>query len=171
MTKFLGQHRIRVDKKGRLFIPKKQVNQLYAKWGEDPKLILAMMGSQRCLTLVDKDSWFEKRQELEDLPWFEKNATRIRRLLGFAEGVELDQQKRIMLPPRLRGLAGIEPEQEVVVIGCGDYLEIWDAEAADQMLDELLGDADDLLESALAGPAPKPTQEETDADKHNQTLE
>lgn len=51
-------------------------------------------------------------------------ARRIRRgFLSDAYAVELDKQGRILLPPQVRTEADIH--SKVLIIGCGDYLEIW----------------------------------------------
>ena len=44
---------------------------------------------------------------------------------GNAFDLELDRQGRVLLPLPLRSYAGIE--EEVVVVGTGDYLEMWNA--------------------------------------------
>jgi MraZ protein len=53
-----------------------------------------------------------------------------RRLSRFFQGnsfeVELDASGRVVLPPPLLGYAGIG--KEVVVVGVGDHLEVWDRE-------------------------------------------
>ncbi len=52
---------------------------------------------------------------------------RVRRaFLPDAYGVELDKQGRILIPPQLRDEAGLSGK--VLVIGCGDYLELWHPE-------------------------------------------
>lgn len=54
-------------------------------------------------------------------------ARRIRRgFLSDAYAVELDKQGRILIPPQVRAESGINGK--VLIIGCGDYLEIWHPE-------------------------------------------
>jgi MraZ protein len=51
----------------------------------------------------------------------------VRRLLfGGATEVSLDSVGRILVPPFLRDYAGLQPERETVLVGAGEYFEIWD---------------------------------------------
>jgi division/cell wall cluster transcriptional repressor MraZ len=50
-----------------------------------------------------------------------------RRMFGMAEQVGFDGQGRINIPVDLLEFAGLT--KEVVVIGTGDVIEIWDADA------------------------------------------
>ena len=42
---------------------------------------------------------------------------------------ETDRQGRVLLPTSLRHYAGINIGEEVVIVGMGDFLEIWANEA------------------------------------------
>ena len=44
---------------------------------------------------------------------------------GNAFDLDLDRQGRVLLPLPLRSYAGIE--EDVVVVGTGDYLEMWNS--------------------------------------------
>lgn len=144
MGKFVGQHRCSVDSKGRLVIPRKYFLEIVANWGSDPDLVLGVMGSERCLALVNKGMWFDQRKGLEGQPWFKSRPADIRRLNALVEQVEMDPQNRVTLPTMLRQIAGIE--DEAVFIGCGDYVELWNAKSWEQRLNRLLEQADELLE-------------------------
>jgi MraZ protein len=53
------------------------------------------------------------------------DARRTRRgFLAGAQPVELDRQGRIQITPLVRAAAGLEGR--AVILGCGDYIEIWD---------------------------------------------
>jgi MraZ protein len=52
---------------------------------------------------------------------------RIRRaFLPGAFDVELDRQGRILVPQPLRQQCGLD--ERAVIVGCGDYIELWDPE-------------------------------------------
>jgi len=57
-------------------------------------------------------------------------------LLSTAQDVELDNQGRIRIPPRLRSLAGLG--REVVVNSILNRIEIWDSKAWDDRFSESL---------------------------------
>ena len=72
---------------------------------------------------------------------------RVRRaFLPGAYGVELDRQGRILAPAPIRDAAGLVGK--VLVIGCGDYLELWHPErwTEEQARLELLEAEDDADE-------------------------
>ncbi len=54
----------------------------------------------------------------------------VRFIFGNATEVELDKQGRILLPAMLRETVGIE--KEVIVMGVGNKVEIWDKVAWDE---------------------------------------
>ena len=150
-SKFVGQFTNRIDGRHRVFLPKKLLKQIYSRWGDDPKLSLVYMGFEKCLALVDRDEWDEKRKDSEALPWVDGQATMLRRLWSFGEHVKPDDQGRIAIPPFLRKLAEIG--DEVMFIGCDDYLELWDPKAAEGMLGQLLASARDLIGSVNSAAA------------------
>ena len=56
-----------------------------------------------------------------------RGARRTRRgFLAEAYPVDLDRQGRILVPQPVRAAAGLDGR--AVIIGCGDYLELWDRE-------------------------------------------
>ena len=59
--------------------------------------------------------------------------------------VELDSAGRVTLPGRLLARAGIE--KEVVVIGAGDHLEVWDRERWSEKEDALDSKIEGVIES------------------------
>ena len=69
-----------------------------------------------------------------------------RSFMANASEVEADKQGRILIPPALREMAGLE--KDVVVAGVSDRCEIWDK----QKWDELNSSVDDeMLMNALEG--------------------
>lgn len=142
VRKFVGQNRSTVDPKGRFVVGRKVVAQIFANWGADPDLVLGVMGGDLCLTLCSKGEWFARRAYLENLPWFSSDNARVRRLNALVEPVEMDPQNRITFPAMLRQLAGIR--DEVVLVGCGDYVELWNPETWHEAQAQLLADVDAL---------------------------
>lgn len=165
MGKFVGQHRCSVDSKGRLVVPRKYFLEIVSNWTAEPNLVLGVMGSERCLALVNKDMWFEQRRNLEGQPWFKARPADIRRLNALVEQVEMDPQNRVTLPSMLRQLAGIE--EEAVFVGCGDYIELWNAKSWEARMIRLLEQADELLEDR--GPTSEPEAGASESQSHHGT--
>ena len=78
-----------------------------------------------------------------------RGGRRIRRaFLPSAFAVELDRQGRVLVPQPLRQAASLGKDY-VVVIGCGDYLEIWSPDAWQAELGKLAAES----EAGVDGPA------------------
>ena len=57
---------------------------------------------------------------------------------------EIDSTGRILLPSLLRDYAGAE--QEIILIGAEDHIEVWDAKKWEEHRSEVLSDFSDLAE-------------------------
>jgi len=76
------------------------------------------------LWLQPEETWERVRDEVMALPNFNPNHRSLqRRLVGSATAVEPDGNGRILLPPSLRQVAGME--KRVVMLGMGSRFEIW----------------------------------------------
>ena len=58
-----------------------------------------------------------------------------RRGFGSTFDLELDRQGRVLLPQPLRQYAGLQ--DEVVIVGAGTWLELWDRGAWERQIDEI----------------------------------
>jgi len=78
------------------------------------------------------EKWQEVLDSLEQqLPTNFRNGREMRRyLIGGAAEVEIDKQGRVLIPGNLRQFAHLE--KNLVLVGAGDYFEIWDEQAWDQ---------------------------------------
>ena len=116
----LGQYQVRVDAKGRIAIPK----CLRKEIGET---LIVTQGYENCLVVVNQKEWEKLVGETLVKPFSSGAGRDTRRfLLGGAFEVGLDGQGRFVIPPALRRYAGIS--EEIVCLGIGRYLEIWNAQ-------------------------------------------
>ncbi len=77
------------------------------------------------LWLQSEQTWERVRDEVMTLPNFNSSHRSLqRRLVGSATTVEPDGSGRILLPPSLRQVAGLE--KRVTLLGMGNRFEIWD---------------------------------------------
>jgi MraZ protein len=118
---FLGEYTHTIDDKGRLTIPAKFRGALAAG-------LVITRGFDRNLMLFPVDGWKTLADEIADKPLGDVGMRSFRRRV-FSGATDLvpDRQGRIVLPQFLRDFAGIE--NEVVVAGMYDYLEIWNVAA------------------------------------------
>ncbi len=117
----IGDHRHRLDEKGRVTLPSKFRPYLGGQ-------LVITKGLDRCLFIFPMSRWEELVAKLDSLPLSSRDARRARRwLIGGAHVVEPDRAGRIIIPQTLREYAGID--QEVIIAGLHTYLEIWSPEA------------------------------------------
>ncbi len=118
---FLGTYEPKLDDKGRVILPAKFREQL-------AEGLVVTRGQDRCLYVFTQEEFQEMFQELRKAPTTSKHARDyIRVLLSGASDETPDKQGRITLPVPLRSYAGLE--RDLAVIGAGNRVEIWDAQA------------------------------------------
>lgn len=119
MKLFLGEYDHSLDERGRVTLPRKIRMEL-----KDTVIILSR-GFDPCIFGFDRRSWeIEAKRNLEESVK-DVEGRRLRRyLFSAAEKVEVDKLGRILLPARLKEYAHIT--RDVVVVGAGDHIEIWD---------------------------------------------
>lgn len=114
---FLGEFAHQIDGKGRLTIPAKFRGEL--AYG-----LVLTRGIDRCLVVYPLVQWRALAEKISGLPQSNENARLLARLVfsGATDCVP-DGQGRVLIPAYLRQYA--ELDQDVVVIGLNDYLEVW----------------------------------------------
>lgn len=118
---FLGTHTLRLDEKGRLFLPAKYREEVAGG-------VVLTKGQERCLFVFTAAGFAEKAQQLQDAPLSAKAARDYgRQFFGSASDETPDRQGRITVTPALRAYAGLD--RDCVVVGANTRLEIWDAAA------------------------------------------
>lgn len=116
---FLGVHHHTVDDKGRVVLPAKYRARL-------ERGAVVTPSPDSCLHVYPVDRFQEEVDALVSGPRSDPGTrARARAFLGAASDQTVDAQGRMILPAALRTGAGLQ--REVVVVGVGAYLEIWDA--------------------------------------------
>ncbi len=119
---FRGQHEHSLDSKDRLTVPSKFRDQLADG-------VVLSKGPDACLWMMT-DAAFQKMEEDYIKPHspFGAKARNLRRAFNAgAEESDLDSAGRVRIPKNLLEDAGLEGT--CAVIGAGEYVEIWNAEA------------------------------------------
>ena len=114
-----GKFKHNIDAKNRFFIPAKMRDELGASF------VVVKSLREKCLKVYSLEGW---NAYLEPIRQQNRNlAERAMRFLNESMAqVEPDSQGRIVLPPELLEFAGIE--KCAMVVGCGDYAEVWSEE-------------------------------------------
>jgi MraZ protein len=123
---FAGEFRCKLDDKGRFFIPS-SIRELLDKGKPDQtKSVMFVRGQTECLWLYALQDWDQKlaraRETLDD----DQSRLFMHFIVSETTASEIDRSGRICVPRRLRELSGIE--DEIVVIGMYDRLEVWSLE-------------------------------------------
>ena len=114
----IGEYEHSLDDKGRVIMPAK----LRIDIGER---FIITKGLDGCLFVFSQVEWSNFETKLKELPLTNKNARDfVRFFLSGATECEIDKQGRFLIVTNLREYANIK--KEVVIIGVGTRIEIWD---------------------------------------------
>ena len=128
---FFGETAINLDAKGRLAVPMRYRDDLKEQCGNRMVLTYSAFDSG-ALWLYLEQEWQRVRKEVMALPSSNPSHRALqRRLVGSATAVEPDGNGRILLPPSLRDVTGLE--KRVVMLGMGNRFEIWNENTLNQI--------------------------------------
>lgn len=126
---FSGSHDHVLDGKGRTSLPK-EFRLLLAESDGTP-WITAL---RDCLVIFPSEIWAEFQRRLSAASIASEPVQQTRRLFtGMATRCPSDRQGRILIPPKLRSWAHLE--RDVVLMGVGDWIEVWDRMRHDQEME------------------------------------
>lgn len=118
---FAGEFEGHVDSKGRIAVPDAFTDALSGG-------AVVARGFERCVSVYSAEGWQRLAEEIGELPVTDAETRRLSRFIfASADEQEIDRQGRLELSVAVRRYAGVE--REVVVIGAGNLIEIWDREA------------------------------------------
>ena len=140
---FLGTHSLRLDDKGRLFLP--------AKWrSELADGLVVTKGQDRCIYLFSQAEFARMSAALATAPVTAKALRDYARVFfGSASDETPDKQGRITVPSSLRLYAGLE--RECVVTGVNTRAEIWSTPSWEAYLAANEGSFAEMSEEVLPG--------------------
>lgn len=154
---FTDEFRYTIDHRGRINFPAPFRRALSEK---SKDRVIVARGLDGCLFVFPKDIWESHRQEFNQTPYTPAQQRRLQRLLahGAKESV-FDAQGRITIPPRLIQLAQLE--KEVLIIGMGDRVELWNPDIYAQYF----GESDQTVESILEEFLTRPPRDRGDSEE------
>ena len=116
----IGEYEHSLDTKGRLIMPGKIREDIGEKF-------IITKGLDGCLFGFSQNEWTNFEEKLKTLPLTNKNARDfVRFFLSGAIECEIDKQGRFLIAGNLREYATME--KEVIIIGVGTRIEIWNKE-------------------------------------------
>ena len=133
-----------LDEKLRLALPR-ALRELLAGQGQ----LILTPGTDGSLALFPQQAFAELTAKLASRSPTSQDVRAFSRLLyAQSQAVEIDSQGRIRLPAELARLAGLEGE--VIMLGVGDRVELWNRTRWEAYLADLQPRYDQLAESALS---------------------
>lgn len=136
---FIGEYEHNVDAKGRIIMPSKLREEI----GDT---FIITKGLDGCLFAYSQTEWTNFEEKLKALPLAQKNARNfVRFFLSGAVECEIDKQGRFLIPSNLREHASLD--KEIVIIGVGTRLEIWNRQIWKQYSSDDNISADEIAEN------------------------
>lgn len=140
---FLGTQSPRLDDKGRMVLPAKYRDGLAAG-------LVFTKGQERSIVVWPAADFAEYAERLSVASRSDSAVRAYLRVLFSGATDEIpDRQGRVMIPLALREYAGLD--REVIVVGNGTTLEIWNAAAWEQYLAGQEDNFSDLSEEVIPG--------------------
>lgn len=132
-----GQHKNTIDDKGRLMIPSKVRSAL----GEQ-RVYLAPSFEGDHINLYTEtyfENTFKKKLfgENNEQLFNPKLREAARRLIAPATLLEYDASGRLNLPQSIRALGKLNLKDEVLILGMGDFVELWNPEKYEEFLQKV----------------------------------
>jgi MraZ protein len=154
---FTDEFQYTIDHRGRINFPA-PFRRILSEDSQDR--IIVARGLDGCLLVFPKDVWENHRREFNETPYTPAQQRRLQRLLAHgAKESSFDSQGRITIPPRLMQLAQLE--KEVLIIGMGDRVELWNPGVYDRYISE----SDQTVESILEEFLTRPSQSKGDSEE------
>jgi MraZ protein len=139
----LGEYEHTIDDKNRLTLPAR-FRQSFAAG------VVVARGIDQCLDVYTREGWeATMASRLTGLDPFTRENRQLRRAL-FSTGSEadVDKQGRVTIPAGLLGKASLA--RDVVVVGVGDHLEVWDRKAWKAEIEDVEGRVELVAERVAA---------------------
>lgn len=119
---FQGAAQLNLDSKGRLAIPARHRDMLLVQCSGH---IVLTADADGCVLLYPQPEWQPIRDKLLKLSSLNPRIRALqRRLIGYAEEVDMDAAGRVLVSPALRDYAALD--KRVMFIGQGNKFELWD---------------------------------------------
>ena len=140
---FLGTSEYAMDERGRVPLPPRYRDAFREG------IVLSQGSPDQCLRVYTQSSFDAQAMEFTAQSAMRRKGRDLRKVLfSRSHEVELDKQNRILIPAALRAYAGLDGK--VLVVGAGEWLEIWSPAAYAQEMSRVDADLEATLESIEA---------------------
>jgi MraZ protein len=137
---FLGTFDYAMDERGRVPLPPRYRDAFREG------IVLSQGSPDRCLRVYTQASFSAQAEEFTSQPAMHRKGRDLRKaLFSRSHEAELDKQNRVLIPAALREYAGLSGK--VLVVGAGEWLEVWSPAAYVQEMTRVDADLETTLES------------------------
>ena len=143
----MGSSPAKIDDKGRLKIPVAFRKLIEERYGEG--CFITSTDGERAL-IYPLPVWYDFQARLMKVPKTSLAGQKLlERVMYFGQASAIDGQGRVLIPAVLRTKAGIA--EDVVVLGSGDHLVVWNGERIERRVAEAPMTPEDFKELELHG--------------------
>jgi len=145
MTFFTSEYECKLDAKGRLVLPARIKNGLPETSGNE---LVVGLGFEKCLMVYPILEFKKLYAKVAGLSEFNPDYRKLQR--NFFRGntvVELDNSGRFLIPKQMLNYAQLE--KQVVVVGMGNKVELWNPELYKEQLYDNQNDFSDHVQKYL----------------------
>jgi MraZ protein len=140
---FYGKYYYTLDGKGRILTPPPFKEVLSTN--NCLRLVFVNDAFDRCLCAYPVEEWNSLMEKVKGMPQtLDAVKFFMRRVIGSAVECDLDKQGRLLIPSALRTDAGLNGE--IVLIGQGSKIEVWDKKAFEDVADPTKFDPETIKE-------------------------
>jgi len=130
MSPFYGTYSCKIDSKGRFNLPARYRREFMMEGGET---LVVTKGTDGYLILYTPEGWRSFQEKLGNLPAGPEKRKVIRYFSSNSTTLNLDKQGRVGVPRAF--LAAYEIDNECLVVGALDHIEVWKPEDFDRHLE------------------------------------
>lgn len=143
---FNGRNALNLDAKGRLTVPTRYRESLNSACGG--RVVITQHPYDSCLAMYPFPAWTDIARQVAAQSDASPQVRKLkRRFLGQAVEMEMDGNGRLLLPPELRAVVGLE--KHAMLVGLMHRFEIWAEETWNELEQQEL-DQDAMPESVQA---------------------
>ena len=118
---FAGEYLCKVDEKGRFLVPSPIRERLDAKGNG----VVFLKGQEQALWMYSTAEWDKVLQEVKAKLNDDQSRLFMHAVVSEAGMSDLDKTGRILIPGRLRKNIPVDEDQEIILVGMFNRLEVW----------------------------------------------
>jgi MraZ protein len=152
LASFRGSFRHQIDAKGRLALPKpfRRITGVKED-GQEPVLVLTK-GFNACVAAYTAEDWPVYERRLRDATFVDQGSRDFMlELAADTSDVPIDTVGRILIPQIHMEIGGFGRNEEILVLGMFDHIELWNVSRYEQHIERSSGTFEDRARGFFLG--------------------